>query len=410
MSGPLNGVRIVDMTAVVMGPYATQILGDMGADVIKVESEGGDTLRQNGAGRSAGMGPLFLQMNRSKRSAVIDLKRPQGRDAMLRILATADVFVFNLRPDSMARLRLTYDDVAAANPRIIYCGVHGFGEGGPYAGKSAYDDMIQGASGLAALAARAGGEPRYAPSALADRVAGMTAAYSILAALYHRERTGEGQALMVPMFERMVEFVLSDHLYGWTFDPPIGGTGYPRQLAHQRKPYPTKDGHICAMPYIDKHWQRFFELAGRPELKDDPRFKTLALRTQHIRELYQILAEALLERTSAEWLRDLEAADIPVMPLHTVESVVDDPHLKAVNFFRMVDHPSEGRIRTMAVPVSWSSSVPEPARQAPRLGEHTAEILREAGIGDDEIASMAGQGIIRTGDAAPSNVKSASAT
>ena len=392
MAGPLAGLRIVDMTSVVMGPYATQIMGDLGADVIKVESGSGDTLRQNGRGRHPGMGPLFLQMDRSKRSIVLDLKKPEGLEAMLRLLATADVFLFNVRPASMKRIGLGYEAVAHRNPRIIYCALNGFGEGGPYAGKPAYDDMIQGAAGLPALAARATGEPRYAPSALADRVAGMTGIYAVLAALYHRSRTGQGQAVEVPMFERMVEFVLSDHLYGLTFEPPIGGSGYPRQLAPDRKPYKTKDGYVCAMPYLDKHWQAFFDMAGLPELKEDPRFATLDTRTQNIRALYTILAKALLKATTAEWMERFTRADIPSMPMHTPESLLEDPHLAATGFFRMVDHPSEGRIRTMAVPVKFSASHPEVTRQAPRLGEHGREILKEAGYSDAAIDALVAAG------------------
>ena len=378
-----------------MGPYAAQILGDMGADIIKVESGTGDTMRQNGLGRHPGMGPLFLQMNRSKRSIALDLKNPAGLQALLDILAGADIFLFNLRPKSIQRLKLTYEEVAKVNPGIIYCGMRGFGEGGPYADKAAYDDLIQGASGLAALAAMADeGEPRYTTSSLTDRIAGMTAVYSVLAALYHRERTGEGQALVVPMFERSVEFVLSDHLYGCIFDPPVGGSGYPRQLVPQRRPYKTKDGYISVMPYINKHWENFFDMIGQPELMDDPRFKDITARTEHIGEVYQILADALEEKTTGEWLPLLDEADIPVMPMHTMETVLEDPHLKATGFFKMVDHPTEGRLRTMAVPVSWSKTPPKPERQAPRLGEHSAEILREAGYDDDRIRALAVDGVI----------------
>ena len=382
-----------------MGPYAAQILGDMGADIIKVESGTGDTMRQNGKGHHPGMGPLFMQLNRSKRSIVLDLKSPAGHQALLDILGTADIFLFNLRPKSMQRLKLTYEEVAVANPAIIYCGMRGFGEGGPYADKAAYDDLIQGASGLAALAGIADeGEPRYTTSSLTDRIAGMTAVYSVLAALYHRERTSEGQALVVPMFERSVEFVLSDHLYGCIFDPPVGGFGYPRQLVPQRRPYKTKDGYISVMPYINKHWANFFAMIGQPELMDDPRFKDITARTEHIAEVYQILADALEEKTTGEWLSLLDEADIPVMPMHTMETVLEDPHLEATGFFKMVEHPTEGRLRTMKVPVSWSKTPPEPKRQAPRLGQHSAEILGEAGYDDDRIRALVEEGVTNAGD------------
>jgi crotonobetainyl-CoA:carnitine CoA-transferase CaiB-like acyl-CoA transferase len=400
MPGPLQGLRVLDMTSVVMGPYATQIMGDLGADVIKVESDSGDTLRQNGQGRNPGMGPLFLQMDRSKRSIVLDLKRADGLEAMLALLAGVDVFIFNLRPASMKRIGLGYEVVARANPRIVYCALNGFGEDGPYAGKSAYDDMIQGAAGLPALAARATGEPRYAPSALADRITGLSGLYAVLAALYHREKTGQGQAIEVPMFERMVEFVLSDHLYGLTFDPPIGGSGYPRQLAPDRRPYKTKDGYVCAMPYLDRHWQSFFDMAGLHALKADERFASLQLRTQHIRELYRILADALLTRTSAEWLALFAQADIPSAPLNTPETLLTDPHLEATRFFQMVDHPSEGRIRTMAVPIKFSASKPEVTRQAPRLGEHGREVMEEAGYSAEAIDRLVSSGAMRVPHAA----------
>jgi crotonobetainyl-CoA:carnitine CoA-transferase CaiB-like acyl-CoA transferase len=297
----------------------------------------------------------------------------------------------------MNRMGLAYDEVASVNPRIIYCALHGFGEDGPYAGKSAYDDMIQGASSLPSLAARATGEPHYAPSAIADRIAGMTAVYAVLAAVYARGKTGLGQSIAIPMFERMVEFVLSDHMYGWTFDPPIGGTGYPRQLAPDRRPYKTKDGYICAMPYLNKHWQGFFDITGMHDLKEDPRFVNLETRTQNIRVLYQILAEALLARTTDEWMAAFTELDIPAMPLHTPESVMSDPHLLATGFFQMVEHPSEGRIRTMAVPMTWTGTPPEIARQAPRLGEHSVEVLKEIGYSDARLAELASEGVIAAG-------------
>ncbi len=395
MAGPLTGVRIVDITTVLMGPYATQILGDLGADVIKVEPPGGDSVRGIGLARNPGMAGVFLHANRSKRSIVLDLKQPAGREALLKLAADADVLVYNVRPQAMARLRLDYEAVKAVNPRILYVGVYGYGQGGPYAAKPAYDDLIQGAVAIPTLGVLAGNEvPRYAPNAMADRIVGMAAANAVTAGLFERERSGKGQAIDVPMFETMTQFVLGDHLQGCSFEPPIGPAGYARLLNEDRRPYATKDGHLCVLVYNDKQWRAFFELIGRAGLMtDDPRFATIGARTEHIRELYRMVAEVMPTRTSAEWTAALEAADIPVMPMHTLESLMDDPHLRAVGFFQTVEHPSEGSIRTMAVPSTWSRSRPELLRQAPRLGEHSAELLREAGYDDAQIAALAAAGV-----------------
>lgn len=390
MAGPLAGVRIVDMTTVLMGPYATQILGDMGADVIKVEPPCGDGSRDIGPMRGRGMGAIFMHANRSKRSIVLDLKKRAGHAALLRLLESADVLIYNVRPQAMARLKLSYEEVTAVNPRIIYLGTYGFGQNGPYAAKPAYDDLIQGAVGLPTLAMLAGADrPRYVPCTVADRTVGLHAVNAVVAALYHRERTGEGQSIGVPMFETMTQFVLGDHLGGLSFDPPLGPSGYPRLLAKERRPYATKDGYVCALIYNDKQWKSFFQLIGRSEIfESDPRFADLASRSHHIDELYHLVAEILASRTTAEWLVALEQADIPVMPLHTVDSLMRDPHLDAIGFFQTVDHPSEGRIRSMAVPSSWSKSQPKVTRLAPRLGEHSVEVLRESGFSDEEIAVL----------------------
>jgi len=395
--GPLAGIRVIDLTSIIMGPFATQALGDMGADVIKVEPPEGDLVRQIGPARHAGMGPMFLNANRNKRSIVLDLKQPEGKAALLRLAERADVLVYNMRPQAMARLGLGYETLAARNPRLIYAGVFGFSEDGPYAGRPAYDDLIQGAALVPALAARAGdGTPRYAPSAIADRVVGLTAIGIINAALVHRERTGEGQRVDIPMLETMLGFVLGDHLGGLTFDPPLDKGGYARQISPDRRPYKTRDGYVCALIYTDKQWRSFLRAIGRETMMDDdPRFSTFKGRSAAIDEVYAILSDIFLERSTAEWLTLLEKADIPSMPMHDFDSVLEDPHLKAIDFFRAVEHPSEGKIRSMRPSARWSKSRHEQDRYAPRLGEHSVDVLREAGLSASEIDDLIARGVTR---------------
>jgi len=396
MPGPLSGVKVIDLTTVVMGPFATQLLAELGADVIKVEPHEGDNMRHPAPMRSPGMGYIFLNLNRGKRGIVLDLKQPEGREALLRLVPDADVVVYNVRPQAMARLGLSYEDVRAVNPRIIYVGAYGYSQKGPYAAKAAYDDLIQGISGIPGLVKKSGAAaPAYAPVNLADRVTGLHAVYAVTAALFHRERTGEGQSVEVPMFESLAHFVLGDHSSGLTFDPPSGDTGYARLLA--RRPYPTSDGSICVLVYNDKQWKSFTQAIGQPERMQDPRFSTQASRARHISEIYGWLADLLRTRTTAEWLALMEKADIPVSRVNAIEDVVADPHLAATGFFSIENHPSEGRIRTMRTPTAWSASAPDTPRPAPQLGEHSAEVLREAGFGDAEIAKLAAKGATKLG-------------
>jgi crotonobetainyl-CoA:carnitine CoA-transferase CaiB-like acyl-CoA transferase len=396
MPGPLDGVRILDLTTVVMGPYATQILADLGADVVKVEPPEGDVMRYNAPMRSRGMGHIFLNANRNKRSAVLDLKQDAGRAACLALAKTADVMVYNIRPQAMARLKLGYEDVRAVNPRLLYVGAYGYSQRGPYAAKAAYDDLIQGAVGLPWLFREAGGEsPRYLPAIVADRATGMQLANAVCAGLYRREKTGIGQRIDVPMFESLLPLVLGEHLAGETFIPAQGGLGYGRMLAKGRAPYATKDGYVCVLVYNDKQWRAFFELIGRPELQQDPRYGTQEARSRDFEGAYALVAEEMRKRTTAEWMAALEAADIPVQRMNSLADILADPHLAAIGYFREVEHPTEGRIRSMAVPSEWSESAPGYRRHAPRLGEHTREVLREGGVSEAEIERMIAQGAAR---------------
>ena len=315
MNGPLSGYRIVDLTTVVLGPYATRILGDMGADVVKVEPPEGDMLREIGPRKSPGMAPIHLALGSSKRSVVLDLKRPRARDALMRLVSGADAFVHSMRPGAIARLGLTYDELRGLRPDIVYCGACGFGSGGPYAGRPAYDDLIQGMCGIADLMGRVtGGPPRYAPTIVADKTVGLFVANAVLAALLHRERTGEGQEIEVPMFETMVSYVMVEHLWERAVHPDDGALGYVRMLAPNRRPFRTRDGYMCMLAYTDRHWKAFFDLAGCPERSADPRFAHISGRTENVAELYAVAEELLGERTTAEWLADSREGGDPGRP------------------------------------------------------------------------------------------------
>ena len=396
MPGPLEGVRILDLSTVVMGPYATQILADFGAEVIKVEPPEGDVMRYAWPFRNPGMGHIFLNANRNKRSIVLDLKQQAARQACLALARKADVLVYNIRPQAMARLKLSYEAVKEVNPRIIYVGCFGYSQRGPYAAKAAYDDLIQGAAGVPWLLHKQGAkEPRYAPILIADRSVGQQVAAAVSAALYYREKTGQGQRVDVPMFEHLLQLVLGEHLGGHTFEPQHGDAGYARMLAPDRRPYQTADGYVCALIYNDKQWKAFFDIIGKPEMFRDPRFSSQEVRSKHYGEAYAFVAEELKKRSTAEWIEALERADIPVQRMNSVADIVADPHLAAIGYFRTLDHPSEGRITSMAVPSEWSASQPEYRRHAPRLGEHTREVLREAGLSDEEIQAMIESGAAR---------------
>jgi crotonobetainyl-CoA:carnitine CoA-transferase CaiB-like acyl-CoA transferase len=400
--GPLEGVKIIDMTTVLMGPYATQMLGDYGADVIKVETPDGDVTRLIGPTRHPGMGPVFLNTNRSKRSICLDLKKPAGRDAVLRLIASADVLIYNVRPQAIERLQLGYDAVRKINPRLIYAGVFGFGQDGPYAAKPAYDDLIQGGSALAHLMAIGGdGTPRYVPNALVDRIVGTHAVGAVLASLVHRERSGRGQRVDIPMLETMAGFVMGDHMGGLTYEPPLDRGGYARHLSPDRRPYQTSDGYICVIVYNDKQWDNFFKATGRDDLRVNPKFVTFAARAANIDVVYAELARILKERTTAEWTELLEKADIPTLPMHSLESILTDPHLVATDFFPVVDHPSEGAIRSRRVSATWSETPAEPTRLAPRLSEHSEEILQEAGFSAEEIAALLRDGVTKAAAGTP---------
>lgn len=394
--GPLEGVRVVDLTTVVVGPICTRTLADQGAEVIKVEAPGGDILRYLAAGcRTSSMSGKFINLNRNKRGIVLDIKQPAGLAALKRLIARADVFVSNVRPAALARAGLDHAALAPLNPRLIHCGITAFGTDGRYANRPAYDPIIQSLSGIAGTFERATGEPRFVPMVMTDHVTGLVAAQAIGFALYRRERTGAGEAIEVPMFEVAASFVASEHLGAASFDPPEGPTGDARLLSPDYRPLPTKDGYITVHPNTDTQAFAFFDAIGRPELRDDPRFNTPVARTENAAAYFRLRVEALAQKTTAEWLEILAALDVPAARYNSIDDLLVDPHLQDVGFWQAEDHPTEGRLRRTRTPVTFGGGMRQEGLPAPRLGAHTDEILAEAGYSAAEIAAMRGTGAAR---------------
>jgi crotonobetainyl-CoA:carnitine CoA-transferase CaiB-like acyl-CoA transferase len=392
-TGPLAGIRVLDLTAVVLGPLATQTLGDWGAEVIKIETPTGDLVRNSGVFRNRGMASVFLGVNRNKRSLALDLKTPEGAEVLRRLIPTADVLVTNIRPAGMARLGFGPVECKALNPRMVFAVATGFGQDGPHRARPAFDEIIQAASGLADIVGEEEGQPRFVPSLVADKITGMALVSAVLAALLHRERTGEAQLVEVPMLETITAFVAVEHQGGHAFDPPIGKPGYER-LRH-RKPAPTKDGWMTLLPYTAAHWRAFFTEAGREELIEQLGVDDPVKRNANIDRVYAAVAEIAPGRTTAEWLEVCERLDIPATGFSTIEDVPEHPHLKAVGMFQPMDHPSEGALRMARPPARFAATPASIRRHPPKLGEHTDEVLAELGYDAAAIAALAEKKIIR---------------
>ncbi len=392
--GALDGIRIIDLTTVLMGPMATRMLGDHGADVIRVEPTTGDSTRNGLPSRSAGMSGFSLNLQRNKRSLSIDLKDNRGQQVILDLAKTADVLVTNMRAEALARLGLDEDSVTSINPSLIYCRANGFSADGPYKDKAAYDDAIQAASGLAGLFTATTGRPTYVPAVIADKVTGLHIVQAVMAALIHRYRTGVGQRIEVPMFETMVSFNLVEHLRGAAFEPPEGPFGYERLLTPARKPYETVDGFVALLPYTDKNYKDFFDFIERPELAIDEKFATHNARVANTSELYGLIAEAAQFKTTEQWLEFCDKVSIPAAAVLDLANLEEDPHLSQVDLVHITDHPTEGRYKYVRDPVRYSESSTGLHRHAPRLGEHSIELLLELGYDEEQISEMVSDGTV----------------
>lgn len=395
MQDLLKGLRVIDMTTVVLGPYATQVLGDFGAEVIKVESLSGDVFRYVRPGRSSAMGAGYINCNRNKKSIALNLKSERGREVFNELLKTADVLVHNMRDKTANRLGASYEAVKKVNERIVYCSAPGYGQDGLYADEPAYDDIIQAASGIAQLNTGSNGEPRFLPTIICDKVGGLHLALAVLGGIAHRLRTGIGCAVEAPMFESMVSFLMVEQLAGQSFVPSMGGTGYERLQSPYRRPFATADGYISVLPYTTKHWVGFLKLAGRDDLVAEDYVVDPLVRSENINELYKIVAGVTPERTTDEWVAILRKADIPCSRVNSVADLLEDEHLKSVNFFTHYEHPSEGSLQGVRSPITVKGVAPSEDQPAPLLGEHTVDTLMSLGVSDSQIELMRKEGILR---------------
>ena len=390
----LDGIRVADMSTVIFGPYCTQMLADLGAEVIKIEPAHGDNGRTIGRpANTPGMGKLHMTVNRGKKSVNWNLKTEQGRTKLRSLIATSDVFIHNVRSDAIRRLGLDYESVRSIKPDIIYVHCTGFDSDGPDAGLPAYDDIIQGASGIASLLPRVDGEttPRYLPLAIADKVGGLYALHATLAAIIHKLRFGQGQQVEVPLFESVTAFNLLEHLGGAVFLDKPGKMGYSRQTSAARQPSPTADGYICLAPYNDDRWLRFFDIVERQDILEDERLNTPELRARNRDLLYSIVATITPSKTSKGWLELMRAADIPAKQVNRLEDLLDDPQLDAVGFFRERVHPTEGRYREIRPAVKFSARPDRVLGHPPLLGEHNEELAAELGFGSAQVDEHVGK-------------------